>query len=112
MRLSALRLRVTLGQDPELRCPYCGEWWTLTPDCWRLNDWDKCLACQRERARLYSMLRMRDKEYRTVKADYSRRYRAWLRDNCPQYLPAYERERKEQRRVYARERRARLRDAA
>jgi hypothetical protein len=112
VRQPALRLRVTLGQEPELRCPHCGEWWTLTPDCWRLNDWDKCLACQRERARLYSLLRMRDKEYRTAKADYSRRYRAWLAATCPQYLPAYERERAAQRREYAKQRRARLRDAA
>ena len=112
MRQPPLRLRVTLGQEPELRCPHCGEWWSLTPDCWRLNDWDRCLACTRERAQLYSILRMRDKEYRTRKADYSRRYRAWLAKECPEYLPAYERERLAARREYARLRRARLREAA
>ena len=107
-----MRLRVTLGQEPELRCPHCGEWWTLTPDCWRLNDWDRCLACSRERARLYQRLRSRYAEYRTASAERSRRYRSWIKRVCPEYLPAYERERAAGRREYAKARRARLRDAA
>jgi hypothetical protein len=107
-----MRLRVALGQEPELRCPWCDEWWPITADFWRLNDWDKCLACNRERARLYQQLRCRDAQYRTANAEKSRRYRAWLAATCPEYLPAYERERKAYRREYARQRRARLRDAA
>lgn len=107
-----MRLRVRLGEDPELRCPHCGEWWAITPEFWRLNDWDKCLACSRERARLYQRLRSRDAEYRAASADRTRRYRKWLRETCPEYLPAYERERLARRREYAKARRARLREAA
>ena len=84
MRQPPVRLRVTLGQEPELLCPWCGEWWTLTPDCWRLNDWDRCLACLRERAKLYQQLRRRDAQYRETQVGRSRRYRAWLKATCPE----------------------------
>lgn len=106
------RLRVRLGEEPELRCPYCGDWWPITSECWRLNDWDKCLACSRERSRLYQQLRLRDPFYKAKNVDKSRRYRAWLRKTCPQYLPAYERERRAQRREYARKRREALKEKA
>lgn len=112
MRQSPLRLRVTLGQEPELRCAHCGFWYAIDTENWELNDWDRCRACKRMAAKLNAALRGRDAEYRVAKADKSRRYRAWLKVNCPQYLPAYERERKAQRRQYARERRARIRDEA
>lgn len=107
------RLRVrALGEEPELRCPHCGEWWPITPEFWRLNDWDKCLACSRERARLYAALRQRDAEYRTAKAEKSRRYRNWLKEHCPQYLAAYDREKRARNRIKAREYRAKQRETA
>ena len=88
------RLRLSLIDGPELRCPHCGTWWAITTEHWEINEWHMCLACKRERAKLYARLRQRDAEYRTVKAEKSRRYRRWLMENCPEYLPAYERERR------------------
>ena len=104
-----LRLRLSLIDGPELRCLHCGEWWAITTEHWDANEWHMCLPCKRERARLYARLRQRDAEYRSAKAEKSRRYRAWLAKECPQYLPAYERERKARRRQYATERREKLR---
>lgn len=105
---SRLRLRYSLVDGPELRCPWCGEWWTITPEHWdtKRNDYDRCLACDRERSRLYAALRQRDAEYRTAKAEKSRRYRRWLKEHCPEYLPAYDRERKARERQRAVEYRA------
>lgn len=97
------RLRLTPGSEPELRCLHCGEWWAISTEFWRLNKWHMCKACENERARLYQQLRSRDKEYRTQKAEYSRRYRKWLSETCPEYLPAYDRERRARGRERARE---------
>jgi hypothetical protein len=102
-----MRLRFSLVDGPELRCPHCGEWWAITPDCWRTNKWDRCLACNRERGRLYQALRRRDPAFRADAALYQRRYRSWLRRSAPELMAAYERERSARRRQQARERRAR-----
>jgi hypothetical protein len=100
------RLRLSLTDGPSLRCPYCGEWWPITTDFWRINVWYMCLACLREKAKLYQLLRGRDAQYRAKKAEKSRRYRKWLAETCPQYLPAYDRERKARDRERARLHRA------
>lgn len=108
-----LRLRLSLVDGPELRCPHCGEWWPITTEFWRLNKWHMCRTCERERSRLYARMRNKDPDFRSYKAAASRHYRLYLKENAPQYLPAYERERKEQRREYQRQRRRLLRgDAA
>lgn len=108
-RLGArFRLRMTLGHPPELLCPHCGEWWEISPEFWRLNEWSMCLACGRERARLYAALRLRDDMgYRDRKAEASRRYRNWLKATHPEYITAYDRERRARNREKARQRRAR-----
>lgn len=106
------RLRLSLIDGPELRCPYCGEWWAITTEFWQLNRWYMCRACLREQARLRQRLRGRDKEYRKDKAEKSRRYRKWLAETCPQYLPAYERERKARERARAAGKRAQSRGEA
>jgi hypothetical protein len=106
------RLRLSLVDGPTLRCPHCGEWWAITPEFWRVNVWHKCLACLREQARLYHHLRMRDKEYRGEKAVKSRRYRLWLKKTCPEYLPAYDREKKARERARAVAYRASQREVA
>jgi DNA-directed RNA polymerase subunit RPC12/RpoP len=103
-----LRLRLSLIDGPELRCPHCGEWWPITTEFWEKNEWHRCLSCKRERARLYARLRQRDAEYRTKKAEASRRYRAWLNEKYPHYVDAYERERKARNRKASRDRRAAL----
>jgi hypothetical protein len=103
-----MRLRYHLIDGPELRCPHCGDWLPLTMEFWEAqrNEWHMCRACKRERARLYALLRSRDAEYRTKRADYARRYRAWLQKTAPEYVAAYERERKQQNRVAQRKRQA------
>lgn len=91
-----MRLRLTID-GPELRCGWCGDWLPITSEFWVVttkNRWGRCKACENERARLYQRLRQRDAEYRTKKAGYSRRYRAWLKQVAPEYLPAYDRERR------------------
>jgi hypothetical protein len=98
-----LRLRYSLIDGAELRCPHCGTWWQITPEHWEKNEWHMCLPCKRERAKLHAKLRYRDAQYRADKAGRSRRYRAWLKENCPQYLQAYDRERKERSRQKAAE---------
>jgi hypothetical protein len=104
------RLRLSLIDGPELRCPHCGEWWPITTEFWEKNEWHQCISCKRERARLYARLRQRDAQYRTEKAEKSRRYRAWLAETHPQYIAAYDRERKARYREKAREDRARQRE--
>jgi hypothetical protein len=100
-RPAPMRLRMEVGHEPELRCPHCGEWWPITPEFWRLGQWHRCNACNRERARLYAAMRHRDDlGYRTKKAVASRRYRNWLKATCPEYLAAYDRERKARNRAY------------
>jgi hypothetical protein len=106
-----LRLSVIEGvYTPELRCPHCGQWLLIDTENWEKNEWHMCLACKRMQAKLYAALRQRDAEYRSKKAVKSRRYREWLRETYPQYLQAYERERKAERRDYARRRRAIVRE--
>jgi len=104
------RLRLSLIDGPELRCPHCGDWWPISTEFWRLNKWDMCRSCERERARLYARMKSKDPEFRSYKAAASKHYRLYLKKNAPQYLPAYERERRAQRREYQRLRRQRLRD--
>jgi len=106
------RLRLSLIDGPELRCPHCGEWWPITTEFWEKNEWHQCISCKRERARLYARLRQRDAEYRTQKAEKSRRYRAWLQEHCPQYVAAYEREKRARNRARANQRRQEIRDAS
>jgi len=106
------RLRLSLIDGPELRCPHCGCWYPIDTEHWEKNEWHLCLACKRERARLYAKLRQRDAEYRTKKAEASRRYRNWLKETCPQYLSAYDRDRKARNREKARQHRASLKEQA
>lgn len=94
------RLRLSLIDGPELRCAHCGEWWAITPEFWAPNQWDRCRACSRERARLYEALRRRDPAFRAAGVERNRRYRKWVREHAPGYLEAYDRER----RAIARER--------
>lgn len=109
-----MRLRYDLTDGPELRCPHCGDWLPLTMEFWEAqrNEWHMCRACKRERSRLYALLRGRDAEYRTKRADYARRYRAWLKATAPEYLPAYDRERRLRQRLEQRKRQAAKREAA
>jgi hypothetical protein len=104
------RLRLSLIDGPELRCPHCSEWWPITTEFWEKNEWHMCLSCKREKSRLYARLRQRDAEFRTKKAAASRRYRAWLKATAPEYVAAYDRERKarnrEQARTYRQQRKA------
>lgn len=100
-----LRMRLDLLDGPELRCPHCGEWWPITTEFWEKNEWHMCLSCKRERAKLYARIRQRDAMYRAEKADKSRRYRAWLKANAPEYVAAYDRERKARARAQAKARR-------
>jgi hypothetical protein len=101
-----LRLRLSLTDGPELRCPHCGEWWPITTEFWRLNKWHRCIACERERARLYSAIRRQDPTFRADQAVRSKRYREWLKRACPENVAAYDRERQERRRVAAKAARA------
>jgi hypothetical protein len=101
----AFRLRLTVidgAHTPELRCPHCGQWLLIDLENWELNDWYMCRACKRMKAKLYAALRQRDEHYRTQKAEKSRRYRKWLKETYPQYLQAYEREKKARNRERAR----------
>ena len=106
------RLRLSLIDGPELRCPRCACWYPIDTEHWEKNEWHMCLACKREKARLYAKLRQRDAEYRTRKAEASRRYRNWLKEVAPQYLLAYERDKRARNREKARERRALLKEQA
>jgi hypothetical protein len=111
--LFRLRLSVIDGAYvPELRCPHCGQWLFIDTENWEKNEWHMCLACKRMQAKLYAAMRQYDPQYRNAKAAKSRRYRKWLGENCPQYLPAYERERKARNREKASERRAALKEKA
>jgi hypothetical protein len=109
-----LRLRYSMTDGPELRCPHCGDWLPITVEFWEVhrNEWHMCRACKRERSRLYALLRGRDAEYRTARADYSRRYRAWLKATAPGYLEAYDRERRKRNREAQRGRDARSKENA
>lgn len=104
------RLRLSLVDGPELRCPHCTCWYPIDTEHWEKDEWHMCLACKREKARLYAKLRQRDAEYRTQKAATSRRYRAWLKEVAPGYLPAYDRDRRARNREKARIRRRELRE--
>lgn len=109
------RLRLSLIEGayvPELRCPHCGQWLLIDTENWDKDDWHMCLACKRMRAKLYARLLQYDPQYREAKAAKSRRYRKWLAETCPQYLPAYERERKARNREKARLYRIRRKEAA
>jgi len=111
----SFRLRLSLIDGvyvPELRCPHCGQWLLIDTENWEPGEWHMCLACKRMKSRLYAALRQRDAEYRTQKAEKSRRYRKWLKETYPQYLQAYEREKKARNRERARLYRAMMREQA
>jgi hypothetical protein len=105
MAAEQLRLRLSLIDGPELRCPHCGEWWPITTEFWERNEWHQCVSCKRDRGRLYAAIRQKDPDYRARKAEDSRRYRAYLKKTAPQHIPAYDRERRARNRISARERR-------
>lgn len=109
----AFRLRLSVIEGayvPELRCPHCTQWLFIDTENWEKNEWHMCLACKRMRAKLYAAIRQRDAGFRKDKAVKSRRYRAWLKAVYPQYLPAYDRERRARGRVKARQYRAKQLD--
>lgn len=93
------RLRVEPGSEPELRCPHCNEWWPLTAEFWRLNEWSRCVACKREQDRLRAAVKRADPAYREAAAAYQRRYRSYVKRTAPGLLEAYDRERRAKRRV-------------
>lgn len=101
------RLRVQPGEEPELRCPQCNEWWPITVEFWTLNRWWRCLTCKREGDRLRAALRRKDPEYQRKQAEYIARYRAYLRKTSPDLVPAWDREMQARRREYDRQYRAR-----
>lgn len=104
------RLRFSVIDGPELRCPKCGDWWPIDPEAWVPNRWDECRQCLRERTRLYYILRRHDPEFRSLEAARAKRYRAFLRRTAPAYVAVLDRERKarhrEWLRTYRRERAA------
>lgn len=101
------RLRFSLIDGPELRCPKCGDWWPIDTEAWVPNQWSECRQCQRERTRLYYILRRHDPEFRTNEAARAKRYRAFLKATAPQYLTTYDRERAARHAKWQREYRAR-----
>jgi hypothetical protein len=96
------RLRYSVTDGPELRCAHCGEWWAITPEFWPVRNWSQCRACIRERNRLYQEIRRRDPAFREAEGRRAKRYRLWVSRTHPQYLSAYDRERLEREREYAR----------
>lgn len=92
--------RLRMREELELRCPWCGEWLPITVECWHMNRWHRCRACENERQRLRVLLKHRtDEVYRENSRQRSLRYRKWLAQVAPDYLPAYERERRARNRV-------------
>jgi uncharacterized protein YhjY with autotransporter beta-barrel domain len=85
-----------------LRCPHCGFWYALDTENWEPNEWHMCRACKRIQARMYQRLRLQDPTFREAEVGRVKRYRAWLRENAPQYVAAYDRERKARQRLAAR----------
>ena len=106
------RLRFSLIDGPELRCPKCWDWWPIDTESWIPNRWDECRQCLRERARLYYILKAKDPEFRSVEAARGKKYRQYLRRHAPTYLPIYDRERRARKAAELRVYRARMRDAA
>lgn len=97
------RLRVQPGDEPELRCPHCDEWWPLTDEFWRLNAWDRCRSCKQEADRLRAAIRRLDPDYQKRSAEYQRRYRHYVKRTAPGLLEAYDRERRARKREWLRE---------
>jgi hypothetical protein len=109
------RLRLSLidgAYVPELRCPHCGQWLFIDLENWERDEWHMCRACKRMQAKLNAALLQRDEHYRTQKAEKSRRYRKWLKETYPQYLQAYEREKRARNREKARLYRAQRKEQA
>jgi uncharacterized protein (DUF983 family) len=106
------RLRADLIDGPTLRCAHCGEWWPITSEFWRLNAWDRCTACTRERSRLYQALRRRDPAFRVLQVQKTRRYRAFVAREFPGLLAAYDRERRAVNRAWLRAYRAKSQPTA
>jgi hypothetical protein len=109
----AFRLRLSVIDGvyvPELRCPHCTQWLLIDTENWDKNEWHMCLACKRMQAKLYAAMRQYDPQYRDAKAAKSRRYRKWLKETYPQYIQAYDRERKARERARSREYRAKQLD--
>lgn len=95
-----LRLRFSQLDGFELRCPHCAEWFPLDAEFWRMNRWDRCIACFREAARLAAARRREDPAFRSAEAERSRRNRAWMKANAPELVTALERERKARKRAW------------
>ena len=93
-------------EPPELRCRWCNEFWPLTPEFWEAKGFVQCRECRREQQRLYQMLRRRDPAFNSREVARVGRYRAWVKLVAPEYLAAYDRERKARRRQWISEQRA------
>jgi hypothetical protein len=115
----ATRLRLTID-GPELMCAYCGEWWPIDTESWRVNSldptkqkvqWSQCRACFREADRLRHAKRYaEDAEMRRRNAErcaaYKRRWRYYIAREHPELLEAHDNEVADRRRRRVRERRS------
>jgi len=99
---------LSFDEPPELKCRWCEEFWPLTPEFWERNNYAQCRSCRREQQRLYQMLRRRDPEFNARETQRVGRYRAWLKEVAPQYLAAYDRERKARKRQWIRDHRVQV----
>lgn len=106
-RTPRFRIRLTEDDIPELYCHGCQEWWPVTIECWpsRTSFW-RCRACEAERSRLYQARKRLDPEGYIQNINKSRRYRAYLRDEEPELLPAVDAEKREREAAAARWRRS------
>jgi hypothetical protein len=101
------RLRYSIVDGPELRCVHCGEWWPIDTECWQAGAWDRCRQCRNEWNRLYQAMRRRDPAFRLSELGRVKKYRQWVMRTHPEYLAAYDRERRARHREYLREYRKR-----
>jgi hypothetical protein len=76
----------------------------MTHEFWPAALW-RCLACERERARLYQARRRLDPEFRLRQINKSRRYQAFLRGTKPELVEVEAREQRIDRAAAQRERR-------
>lgn len=100
------------GDDPQMLCRYCDDWWPVTPEFWLIGRdghvrADRCRVCERERSRLYQTLRRMDPAFVASERNRQKRYREWLKKNHPDLVGAYDAHKRAQFRDYL----ARLRAA-